>query len=59
MLLINGIHILVDGIIDDLIQTDLILFRVSFRKIIMTMVTRVKKGFYHNLYLANAFFSLS
>jgi hypothetical protein len=54
VLSINDIHKLVNVII-----VDLFCFIFQFCKMILKMVTWVKEGFYHNLYLTYAFFSLS
>jgi hypothetical protein len=47
MLSTDGIHTLVNMVIDETTRGDLVFQVVPFHKVIMMMITQAKEGFYH------------
>jgi hypothetical protein len=59
VLLVDGIHTLVDVIIIDPVQAYLVLCVVSFCEVVATMAIQAKERLYHNWHITNAFFPLT
>jgi hypothetical protein len=55
----NGIHTLVNMVIDDPTRGDLVSQVVPFRKVIMMMTTQAKEGLYHDWHSTNMFLPLA
>jgi hypothetical protein len=55
---VNGIRTLINVVIVDPNRVDLVLWLAFLCGMVVTMVTQMKEGFYHDCYLANMFFLL-
>jgi len=59
MLSTDGIHTLVNMVIDDLTRGDLVSQVVPSRRVIMMMITQAKEGLYHDWHSTNTFLPLA